>query len=53
MFMMFMYIDDKVINSMGIRGELDELYTIAGQEAKKVFKENPHGEFRIKITMYI
>jgi len=53
MYMMFMYIDNKVINSMGIRGGLDELHVIANQEAKKTLKANPRGEFSTKITMYI
>ena len=50
---MFIYVDGKAHNSMGIRGELEELYTIAAQETKKLFGTNPRAEISTKITMYI
>jgi|GEM_PF-6181942 len=53
MFMMFIYVNGTAHNSMGIRGELDELYLIAEQETKKLFKTNPHAEISTKITKYI
>ncbi|GMX64516.1 hypothetical protein Elgi_37850 [Paenibacillus elgii] len=53
MYMMFIYVDGKAHNSMGIRGELEELYAVATQEAMKLFKVNPRSEVTTKITMYI
>lgn len=53
MYMMFIYVDDKIHNSMGIRGELDELHKIAEQKSINIFKENPHAVVTTKNTMYI
>lgn len=53
MYMMFIYIDGKVHNSMGIRGELEELYAIAAQETKELLRSNPRAEISTKISMYI
>jgi hypothetical protein len=53
MYMMFIYVDKKVYNSMGIRGELEELHAKAAEISKQLFKENPRAEITTKITMYI
>jgi hypothetical protein len=53
--MMFIKVNKKYYNgnSMGIRGNLDELYQTATEITKEIFKENPRATIEVKITMYI
>jgi hypothetical protein len=53
MFMMFIYVDDKIYNSMGIRGDLDELYKQAEEISQDIFKLNPKSEVKTRIMKYI
>lgn len=50
---MFIYVDGKADNSMGIRGDLNDLHSIAEQRLKELFKKNPRAEITTKIMMYI
>jgi len=54
MYMMFIYINKKVYNCMGIReDDLNKLYQKATEITKEIFKDNPHAEIEVKVTMYI
>lgn len=53
MYMMFVYVNGAPYNSMGIRGNLDEIYQEAEGISKDLFKQNPRYEVTTKITMYI
>lgn len=51
---MFIYIDKKIYNSMGIReNNLNDLYKKATEISKEIFKENPYAIIEVKISMYI
>lgn len=54
MYMMFIYVNKKPYNSMGIRDDdLDVLYQKAAEMTKEIFKENCHAKVEVKVTMYI
>jgi hypothetical protein len=50
---MFIYVDSEPYNVMGIRGNLDELYTKAKGITEELLSQNCHSEIQTKITMYI
>jgi len=54
MYMMFVYVNKKVYNCMGIRDDdLNKLYQKAAEISKEIFEDNPHANIKVKITMYI
>lgn len=54
MYMMFIYVNNKIYNSMGIRDDdLGVLYQKASEISKEIFKDNPHAQIDTKVTMYI
>lgn len=54
MYMMFIYVDRKPYNTMGIReDDIFKLYERAGEISKDIFKLNPHAKIEVKVTMYI
>lgn len=53
MYIMFIYINKKVYNSMGIReDDLKILYQKASEISEKIFTDNPQAQIDVKITMY-
>jgi len=54
MYIMFIYINKKPYNIMGIReDDLTILYQKASEIAKVIFEENPKIEIEVKVSMYI
>lgn len=53
MYMLFIYVNGKTYNTMGIRGSLEEVNQMGLDVSKEVFKLNPHATIETKVTMYI
>jgi len=55
MYMMFVLVDKKYYNnnSMGIRGNLNELHQRSFEITQEIFKENPRSIVETKIMIYI